>query len=79
MISDRSWAPTGLQTECDCAGEDQQQFTRLELNRIGVSGGRKGPVSEWVSARVTPIRAGVTSSSCRTPPLVEEDAPFQNT
>jgi hypothetical protein len=35
-------------------------------------------VTEWGPARVTPRRQGETTSS-QTPPLVEEEAPFQNT
>jgi hypothetical protein len=34
------------------------------------------PLSVWVTARIAPSRGGVTGS--QTPPLVEEEAPFQN-
>jgi hypothetical protein len=60
-------SPVGLGTKNHCAGDDQQQIT----------GERVEPVSEWVPARVNPSRRGVTSGI--SPPLVEEEVPFQNT
>jgi hypothetical protein len=46
--------------------------------RVSVCVWRRGRVSEWVPAQVTPDTWGVTSSS-QTPPLVEEEAPLLNT
>jgi hypothetical protein len=49
--------------------------TKHYLSNLAVS---EGPVSEWVPAWVTPGRGGVTRG-IQTFPLIEEEAPFQNT
>jgi hypothetical protein len=54
------------------------QLSRLPIEHTTRAGwNRKGPVSESAPA-VTPSRGRVTTN-CQTPPLVEDEAPFQNT
>jgi hypothetical protein len=55
-------SPVGLGRKNDCAGEDRQQFTSYSVSR---------GVCVCVSAE------GVISSN-QPPPLVEEEASFQN-